>query len=246
MLKFLLPLLLATFIISSSAIGGDNASEPDRPLVLVELFTSQGCANCPQANKFLAELAAQENVIAMSLAVDYWDYLGWKDTFAMAKFTHRQAAYRDAMQTRRPYTPQMIINGQASIKGTRENKVRKQIAKIAKAQIAKAQGITPKISLTRFDDQLRLTVGAGQVPQNGAVLWMADYIPGVQQVEVAGGENAGKTLDQVNMVTNIRKIGTWSGEELVMNLPQMQTGSCIVILQEAGHGRVLAVARLPV
>jgi len=213
-------------------------AEATRP-VLVELFTSQGCANCPKANRFLAELAEDPNVITLSLAVDYWDYLGWKDTFAMSDFTARQKEYGEHLRARRPYTPQIIIDGETLIKGTRQAKIRRTINKLAETQ---AQG--PQISLTRENGQMRLEIAAGLAPKNGAVILIADYMPGVQQIEIAAGENEGKVLDQVNMVTRLRPIGTWSGEAVSLIIAAADAGSCVAILQEAGPGRVLAVTKL--
>ncbi len=238
MIRFtpLLPLILFSF----AATGADEVQSvtQERP-VLVELFTSQGCANCPAANRFLAELGSDPNVITLSLAVDYWDYLGWKDTYAMSSFTKRQQDYGNSLHSRRPYTPQIIVGGQASVKGMRQKKVRKTIGQ---QQDHSATG--PELSLTLVENHLRLTIAEGEAPVNGAVILIADYIPGVQQVSVEGGENNGKILDQVNMVTKLRPVGHWTGDAMVLDIPAMATGSCVAILQEAGPGRVLSVTRL--
>jgi hypothetical protein len=82
----------------------------DRP-VLVELFTSQGCSSCPPADALLHKLARRDDVVALALHVDYWDYIGWKDTFAKAAHSARQRAYAREAGRRMVYTPQMIING---------------------------------------------------------------------------------------------------------------------------------------
>ncbi|MBL4617832.1 MAG: DUF1223 domain-containing protein [Robiginitomaculum sp.] len=235
MIKF----LLAPFIVISLFSAAVTASEPEQRPVLVELFTSQGCANCPGANEFLAGLSERKDVIAISLAVDYWDYLGWKDTYAMSEFTKRQAVYGKTLHTRRPYTPQVIINGQTSVKGTRKRKVLKAI-KAAQKNLTAA----PEISFVRLSDKMQLSIGAGEVPKAGVAIIIADYMPGVQHIEVTDGDNSGKTLDQVNMVTKLHQVGVWNGEAMVIDLPLVQSGSCVVILQEAGQGKVLAAGRL--
>ena len=235
MIKF----LLAPFIVISLFSAAVTASEPEQRPVLVELFTSQGCANCPGANEFLAGLSERKDVIAISLAVDYWDYLGWKDTYAMSEFTKRQAVYGKTLHTRRPYTPQVIINGQTSVKGTRKRKVLKAI-KAAQKNLTAA----PEISFVRLSDKMQLSIGAGEVPKAGVAIIIADYMPGVQHIEVTDGDNSGKTLDQVSMVTKLHQVGVWNGEAMVIDLPLVQSGSCVVILQEAGQGKVLAAGRL--
>src|SRR6266478_6194496 len=88
------------------------------PRAVVELFTSQGCSSCPPADKILGELAKDPSVIALSMPIDYWDYLGWKDTLADARFSARQKAYSNARGDREVYTPQAIVNGAAHVIGS--------------------------------------------------------------------------------------------------------------------------------
>jgi len=235
MMRFLLIPFIAISLFSTAV----TASGSDQRPVLVELFTSQGCANCPAANKFLAGISDREDVIVLSLAVDYWDYLGWKDTYAMSEFTKRQAVYGKTLHTRRPYTPQVIINGELSVKGTRKRKVLRAIKSVQK-KLPPA----PEVSFVRLSDKMQLTISAGNVPKEGVAIIIADYMPGVHHIDVTGGDNEGKTLDQVNMVTKLHQVGVWNGEAMIIDLPLAQEGSCIVILQAAGQGKVLAVSKL--
>ena len=101
-----------------AAPGMAETEAVDRPVV-VELFTSQGCSSCPPADKFLHKLAAHEDVIALALHVDYWDYIGWTDSFADPAYTKRQRAYAKTAGERVVYTPQMIINGADGVVGNR-------------------------------------------------------------------------------------------------------------------------------
>jgi len=94
-----------------------GAAQAEGQPVVVELFTSQGCSSCPTADEFLMELAQRPDIIALSMHVDYWDYIGWKDTFAQPKFTSRQKAYAKAIGSRTIYTPQMIVNGLDRVEG---------------------------------------------------------------------------------------------------------------------------------
>ena len=98
--------LIAAVMIASFAVA--RAAEPR---ALLELFTSQGCSSCPAADKLLGELAADPSLIALSVPIDYWDYLGWKDTLASPGDSARQRAYAHVRGDRQVYTPQMVING---------------------------------------------------------------------------------------------------------------------------------------
>ena len=95
--------------------------------VVVELFTSQGCSSCPPADALLAELAGAEGVIALALHVDYWDYLGWTDSFAAPKHTERQRAYAKAAKSRTIFTPQMVVQGSERLKGHDAERIRNRI-----------------------------------------------------------------------------------------------------------------------
>src|SRR5947207_12444341 len=88
------------------------------PRAVVELFTSQGCSSCPPADQIIGELAKDPSVIALSLPIDYWDYLGWKDTLADSRFSARQKAYSNMRGDRDVYTPQAIINGSIHVVGS--------------------------------------------------------------------------------------------------------------------------------
>src|SRR5450755_3796739 len=84
--------------------GGINPSFPP-PKNVLELFTSQGCDTCPPADQVLATYADRPDVIAISLPVDIWDYLGWKDTLASDKNSERQKFYAKARGDGAIYTP---------------------------------------------------------------------------------------------------------------------------------------------
>src|SRR3569833_1070587 len=88
------------------------------PRAVVELFTSQGCSSCPPADQILGELANDPSGVALSMPIDYWDYLGWKDTLADSRFSARQTAYSHTRGDRSLYTPQMIVTGSAQVIGS--------------------------------------------------------------------------------------------------------------------------------
>ncbi|HST95675.1 MAG TPA: DUF1223 domain-containing protein, partial [Microvirga sp.] len=95
----------------------------DPPRAVVELFTSQGCSSCPPADELLVEYSRQPDVIALSMPVNYWDYLGWKDTLAHVAFTERQKAYAHSRKDRQVFTPQMIVNGKKSCIGSDRDQI---------------------------------------------------------------------------------------------------------------------------
>lgn len=207
--------------------------------VLVELFTSQGCSACPPADAVLARLAERADVVALSLHVDYWDYLGWRDSFASPEMTARQYAYRGALGTRVVYTPQMVIEGRADVVGSRDEAVG------AAVEAALAEPDAARIRIYSDGGMLKadLLPGAADGPSGGTV-WVARY-ERKATVEVARGENRGRALDYANVVESLERIGDWPGRdaEAVM-LPQPGPGEGIAVwVQSAGTGPVIAAAK---
>jgi hypothetical protein len=205
--------------------------------VVVELFTSQGCSACPPADRMLAELAEREGVIALALHVDYWDYIGWKDSFAQPRFTQRQKAYARANHDRSVFTPQIIVGGQDRVMGAKAMKVMDLLA-------AHAQAPQP-VSLSLSRDAGTLTVALSAERAMGpSDVQLVRYTPS-STVHIKRGENAGRTFDYANVVTDWQVLGRWDGQApLRLNVDVEGDRPIVVIVQEAGHGRVLAAARL--
>ena len=163
------------------------------PLHVVELFTAQGCSGCPEADKTLKALAERRDVAAVTLPVDYWDYLGWKDTFARPEFTQRQAAYKSRFKLRETYSPQLVIDGRSEGAGV-------DMARIDSASAsASAAAVRRTVKLRASRGRVRVS---GRAPQGGADIWLVRYDPQDQPVQVKSGENRGKTLSQV---ANLKK-----------------------------------------
>ncbi len=173
--------------------------------VVVELFTSQGCNSCPPADAYLGELAKRPDVLALSLHVDYWDYIGWKDPFAQHAFTLRQREYSQALGQRYVYTPQMVINGRLQGVGSERGEIEKLIVSAAKDSAAASR---PAISLTGDE------VHVGEAQANGAlsaVVWLAVY-DAQSWTAVQRGENAGRRLGDTNVVRVWRELGRYTGK----------------------------------
>jgi len=204
--------------------------------VLVELYTSQGCYSCPPADAYLADLAKREDVTALSLHVDYWDYLGWTDSFGRPAHTDRQYAYRDALGTRSVYTPQMVIQGVHDAVGSRPADVTRAIDASMKTLDA------VRIRITRDKGMLKATLSPAAEATPG-IVWVARYSV-AETVEIPRGENAGKTLTYHNVVDSLEQIAVWQGRgaETVM-LPQPGSGEGVAVwVQAGGVGPVFAAA----
>lgn len=223
-----------------AALAPAMAQDDPRAPVVVELFTSQGCAACPPADALLAELAQQPGILPLALHVDYWDYIGWSDPFAKAAFTARQKAYAHAAGRGMIYTPQMIIAGRAEVAGTKPGRVR--------AAIAVEQGRTPLVRIdvtTRADGGVRVRlVPLGPIDRQAEVI-VVRYAP-LRETAITRGENAGHTFHYVNVVTDWTVLGFWDAQapaEFDVPAPSSpQPGA--VLVQVAGQGAMLSAARL--
>ena len=208
-----------------------------RPPVVVELYTAQGCASCNEANAFAAQLAERPGVLLLTFPVDYWDYLGWADTFAMPEFADRQKAYVTRLQLNEPFTPQVIIDGRSQASALRPEKVEKLVREAAKAPTDPPD--------MRFMSPRRVDVGSGRPPRGGAEVWMLRYDPRAQEVPVKSGDNRGHTVVQTNVVREMKKLGSWRGRAQAYRLPKPSESGLVtvVIVQGARGGRVMGVAR---
>lgn len=210
-----------------------------RPLVVVELFTAQGCASCGEANSYLGKLAERPGVLALTFPVDYWDYLGWADTFAKPEFAHRQKAYVARLELREPYTPQVVVDGGGQAAGLRTAEVEKLVR-----DAAAAQRNPPDI---RFVGPRRVDVGSGRVPRGGAEVWLIRYDPRDQDVAVKTGDNRGQTISHKNVVREVKRLGAWRGRPTAYRLgTSAEEGlKSVLIVQAPNGGRVLAVGQPP-
>ncbi|SEO67936.1 hypothetical protein SAMN04490248_10960 [Salinihabitans flavidus] len=218
--------------------GGGVALADERPVV-VELFTSQGCSSCPPADAFFAqELATRDDVIALGLHVDYWDYIGWKDQFASPDFSARQKDYARAAGQRSVYTPQMIVNGRERVVGTKPEDVNKMIRAHA------AVDGPVRITATREGGQLNITLKCDPPMDKSMLVHLVRYEPH-RTVEIKSGENAGRTLDYANVVTEWQVLGKWNARKSGgFSAPVTGEGPLVLLVQHATHGPIEAAVRL--
>lgn len=217
--------------------AGAQEAAPAR--VLVELFTSQGCTACPKADLVLAGLTQDPRVIALALHVDYWDYLGWKDSFGQERFTKRQKAYARQAGDRMIYTPQIIVGGTDRMVGSEGGTVAAAVARHA------GQPMRVRLTLSR-DAEGRLVIRAEAVPPTDKVLRVdvVRFLPEAT-VDIRRGENAGRTITYHNVVTSWENVARWQATG-PFEIAAAMAGSepAVVVVQAEGPAEVLAVAEL--
>lgn len=205
----------------------------ERPVV-VELFTSQGCSSCPPADDLLIKLAQDPAILALSFHVDYWDRLGWKDPYSMPDATQRQYAYAQVRGSDQVFTPQAIINGTGSATGSREMQVKTQIE--SAQRIAASSNVD--VSVEKHADKLSFTVSGSDAV--GADILLVYFIPNAE-TDVQKGENSGRKLRGVNIVTRIESFGTVEAGAKSHEL-KIPTGGVAVLVQQKKHGRIFGAA----
>jgi hypothetical protein len=207
-------------------------------VVVIELYTSQGCSSCPPADEFVAMLASNPRILPLALHVDYWDYIGWADAFAQPKFSDRQRDYARAIGSRTIYTPQLIIGGQDRIEGFTPEETAEQLHKHL--------GVVPavKLSVERKGEMLVIRADADPPLDAPVRVQLVRYVP-EETVTIERGENAGKTITYHNIVTSWEGLGAWSGQEpMEMTVPFAGSQPGAVLVQSEGPAAILAAARV--
>jgi hypothetical protein len=208
--------------------------------IVVELFTSQGCSSCPPAEAFLTDLANREGVIALEFHIDYWDYIGWKDSFAKPEFTNRQKRYVETLKGRYAYTPQMVIHGKAHVVGSHRDEVESLIHQYL-SEAAKG----PAVSIKRKGDRLIVAIGAGAGATPHDVVLVTYDKP--RLTEIRSGENSGRQSKNSHVVRELMTIGSWSGKPSKFDVSlagKEGDGGCAVLVQTRDQGPILAAAEL--
>lgn len=221
--------------------GGQAASEPK---AVLELFTSQGCSSCPPADKIIGEYARDDDVLALSFNVDYWDYLGWKDTLASSDNSERQRAYASARGDRQVYTPQVVVNGASHVVGSNRRAI--------EAVLKRDPALPVSVELKEKADAITVTIDKMGKDIGRAALWLVFYESEVA-VPIERGENTGMTVTYANVVRKVRPIAMWHGDDMTVDLPKSEMTKtnakrCAVILQAETDnglpGRILGAATL--
>jgi hypothetical protein len=182
------------------------------PRAVLELFTSQGCSSCPPADKVLGEYAKDPSVVALSLPINIWDYLGWKDTLALPGHAVRQRAYAKMRGDRQVYTPQVIVNGDVHVLGSDRAAIERAIAQTDH----NAAIMSVPVSLSTGQGNLTVTVKA--VPGAHGEVWLCPIASAVA-VAIGRGENGGLTITYHNVVRGWRKLGDFTGTDATWRIP---------------------------
>ncbi|QOL83067.1 DUF1223 domain-containing protein [Pseudooceanicola spongiae] len=232
------PVLVPTSGAFAQDAGGKSAAPSP---VVVELFTSQGCASCPNADRLMTQLADRPDVLPLALHVDYWDYLGWKDTLADPQYTRRQKAYARARGTRMIYTPQMVVSGTGFVKGSHPMQLAEYID-IMQNRAPEYQMAVSAIGEGRYRVVAHALSGAKTGPM---VVQLVHYTPS-KTVDILRGENAGSQITYVNVVTQWAPVAEWDGQaDMSVEIDAGQDQPGAVLLQRQGFGAIEAAARLP-
>jgi hypothetical protein len=209
--------------------------------LVLELFTSQGCSSCPAADRLLGSMARKPDVVAVSMPVDYWDYIGWKDTLASPAFTARQKAYAAVLGSRQVYTPEAIVNGLSDVIGSDADAIQRAIV----ATRGLDDALTLRIKLVEMGSQLSIEVPAGGGgPANVLLL----RVLRARTVQIGRGENAGRTVTYTNVVRAIKQLGEWTGSRATFEIaaPRGDGEGYVVLVQRGAPdrpGAILAAAK---
>jgi hypothetical protein len=234
---------IAGLVIASCALARAE------PRALLELFTSQGCSSCPAADKLLGEFANDPSLVAISLPIDIWDYLGWKDTLASPAHTARQRAYARVRGDRQIYTPQIVVNGSMHVLGSDRAAIEGVIAQTDRNTAI----MSLPVLLSGGGADLTVTVkkSAANEHADGEV-WLCPLARAVA-VAIGRGENRGRMVTYHNVVRRWLKLGDFTGTDLTWSIPVSeieagQVNAAAVIVQEGTHdapGIILGAAFAP-
>jgi hypothetical protein len=236
------------------ALGGMSVTataqtEPaQRPAfkVVLELFTSQGCSSCPPADALLESYTKRDDVIALSVPVDYWDRLGWKDTFASREHTLRQQAYASARGDGQVYTPQIVVSGSAHVVGSSRSSIDDAIT------TAKRTLRDSHIPLRVHLEGGELVVQAVGAPPATRLSDARLFLAVVQEagtVAIRRGENANRSVTYHNIVRSFKPIGNWTGTAMTLRVPMSEYAlggaeSVVVLVQKGTGGPILGAAQV--
>jgi hypothetical protein len=239
--------LSAGALVAVALAGPANAETPARaPAIksVLELFTSQGCSSCPPADALLAELGKNPEIVTLSYAVDYWNYLGWHDTLSTPANSGRQRDYARMRGDGKVYTPQIVVDGLTHVNGANEAAIEMAM----RNTVARLEVVRVPVDIQAEGDTLVIGIGAAPSASDkrAATVWLAVAKKDVT-VRITRGENRGRTLSYHHPVRELTPVGMWNGEAMTIRLPlkELKTrgGDCLVaLLQVENAGPILGAA----
>lgn len=229
----------ATFLMAATLAG--NAAAAETPRAVIELFTSQGCSSCPPADALFAKMASEPDIITLSLPVDYWDRLGWKDTFAKHAFTERQHAYSLRRGDGRVYTPQAVVNGVEHAIGSRRPAIDMAITEAGSP-------LPLAVKAERSGDTIDVSIDGAKNHEPAKIFLLP--ILSEREVSIGRGENAKHKVTYTNIARDIRTLGDWDGQPVRKTIPleSLKDYDGAVVLVQVGEreypGTILGAARI--
>jgi hypothetical protein len=213
-------------------------------LGVVELFTSQGCSACPPADSLLKRYAERPGIVALTLPVDYWDYLGWKDTLATPRNAARQRNYARTRGDGAVYTPQVVINGSVHVHGARDHDIERALESTRPTLAANQVPI--HFSMHGNTVMVQTGSSAAGSPHTEATVWLA-MIQRTANVRIQRGENIGKTVTYTNVVRELAPLGMWTGKPMQIRLTRAslqrpETQACAILMQAGDGGPIIGAA----
>jgi hypothetical protein len=232
----------AAILFGLAALVGDACAQTgggSGPPVVVELYTSQGCQQCPRANRLLGMMSHRPNVLALTFPVGIWDYLGWRDTLARPEYAARQAAFSERLHVRGRFTPQLVFNGVSQVSAGDWDDA--QSALDAVMSVPRPAG-APEVSIARLsNNRVRVTIGGGNPGAEPADIWLIAFDPGPVTVVITGGVNINRSVQHYNLVRTIDRIDSWSGTGKWFERQHCDP-ECAVLVQAPNGGPILAAA----
>jgi hypothetical protein len=204
------------------------------PRAVVELFTSQGCSSCPPADRLMGQLAQDPSLVTLSLPVDYWDYLGWKDTLALHGNSNRQREYAITRGDREVYTPQAVINGVMHALGSDKAAIENAIAQTRRS----AAPLTLPVKLSVAEGKVTVHVPAAENEHRSGEVWLFP-VTSKAQVKIGRGENRGRTLTYYNVVRRWVHLGDWNGKAEDFSIPLAKLPAANFSLNDVDHLAVI-------
>ncbi|MCZ4272319.1 thioredoxin family protein [Maritalea porphyrae] len=224
-------------LLASMVVGGvapvKAMDVKGQPIAVLELFTSQGCSSCPPADEILAELAKDKNLITLAYHVDYWNYIGWEDTFSQKEHSELQRRYARQRNEKQVYTPQLLINGTVDVVGSHLDEIKEATAN-AKLDVI--------VNLHAEGDMLSINIPSAEIAVKDATIWLVPFVSKAQ-VKIERGENRGQLITYSSIVQKRQLVGMWSSKkatELRIPMPQMMNegvdGLAVLVQERAPNG----------
>ena len=244
-------ILVAAVLATMTAVVNAPAEETikSKPIGVVELFTSQGCSNCPKADRAIESLAKRDDVVTVAYHVDYWNYMGWQDTLSAKENTERQYGYAKTLGIKNVFTPQIVLNGLRDTKLTNPDRIVEELDRLRGTR----EGMPVAVSAELSPEEMTIAIGDGSVTGIDKADIVVAYFRKHSAVEIQKGENQGKKIVYRNAVTKLETVGIWEGKALTVKLPAAVLAKrgfdgCAILLQshdaDNNPGRILGAAAL--